>query len=77
MAIYGYARCSTDESRQDINRQKRELKAVGCTDENNMYWEYESGTRVDRVELNKLLDKVVQGDTIVTTEVSRITRSTK
>lgn len=77
MGIYGYARCSTDESRQDINRQKRELKALGCTDESNMYWEYESGTKVDRVELNKLLDKVVQGDTIVTTEVSRITRSTK
>lgn len=77
MAIYGYARCSTDESRQDINRQKRGLKALGCTDEDKMYWEYESGTKVDRVELGKLLDKVVQGDTIVTTEVSRITRSTK
>ena len=23
--IYGYARCSTNEERQDINRQKREL----------------------------------------------------
>jgi DNA invertase Pin-like site-specific DNA recombinase len=75
--IYGYARCSTDESRQDINRQKRELKALGCTDERNMYWEYESGKKVDRIELNKLLDKVKQGDTIATTEVSRITRSTK
>ncbi len=26
---YGYARCSTNESRQDINRQKRELKSMG------------------------------------------------
>ena len=77
MGIYGYARCSTDESRQDINRQKRELKALGCTDERNMYWEYESGTKADRVELNKLLAKIEQGDTIVTIEVSRITRSTK
>ena len=25
--IYGYARCSTNESKQDINRQLRELKA--------------------------------------------------
>ncbi len=24
MTIYGYATCSTDEDRQDINRQKRE-----------------------------------------------------
>lgn len=77
MATYGYARCSTDEDRQDINRQKRELKMLGCTQEENMYWEYESGTKVDRVELGRLLDKVVEGDTIVTTEVSRITRSTK
>lgn len=77
MAIYGYARCSTDEDRQDINRQKREIKMLGCTQEENMYWEYESGAKVDRVELGKLLDKVVEGDTIVTTEVSRITRSTK
>ena len=77
MAIYGYARCSTDENRQDINRQKRELRALGCIDEKNMYWEYESGTKVDRVELNKLLDVVQEGDTIIATEVSRITRSTK
>ena len=77
LEIYGYARCSTDENRQDINRQKRELKQLGVTQEQNMYWEYESGTKADRVELNKLLDKVEQGDTIATTEVSRITRSTK
>lgn len=25
-----------------INRQKRELKMLGCTKEENMYWEYES-----------------------------------
>lgn len=77
MTTYGYARCSTNESKQDINRQKRELKTLGCTEESNMYWEYESGTKVDRVELNKLLEKVKPGDTIITTEVSRITRSTK
>lgn len=77
MTIYGYARCSTDENKQDINRQKRELKVLGCVDEKNIYWEYESGTKLDRIELNKLLDQVKIGDTIVTTEVSRITRSTK
>ena len=77
MTTYGYARCSTDENKQDINRQKRELKALGCMDEKNIYWEYESGTKADRIELNRLLDKVKVGDTIVTTEVSRITRSTK
>lgn len=75
--IYGYARASTNESRQDIDRQKRELKSLGVTDEKYIYWEYESGTKTDRVEFQKLLDVVETGDTIVTTEVSRLTRSTK
>ena len=75
--IYGYARCSTNEERQDINRQKRELHTLGVAEEKCIYWEYESGTKDDRAELNKLFDIVSAGDTIVTTEVSRLTRSTK
>ncbi len=74
--IYGYARCSTNEKMQDINRQVRELKQQGATD-TTIYLEYESGTKVNRAELNKLLNIVKTGDTIVSTEVSRITRSTK
>jgi len=74
--IYGYCRCSTNETKQDVDRQKRELKKSGVKDE-NIYWEYESGAKADRAQLNRLLDNVRQGDTIVTTEVSRLTRSTK
>lgn len=74
--IYGYARCSTNEKMQDINRQVRELKQQGATD-TTIYLEYESGTKVNRTELNKLLSIVQSGDTIISTEVSRITRSTK
>ena len=75
--MYGYARCSTNEERQDIDRQKRELKSLGVKEDKYIYWEYESGTKTDRVELLKLLDVIKTGDTIVTTEVSRLTRSTK
>ena len=74
--IYGYARCSTNEKMQDINRQILELKQMGVTKE-NIYFEYESGTKADRVQLNRLLEVVQSGDTIATTEVSRLTRSTK
>lgn len=74
--IYGYARCSTNEDLQDINRQVRELKMQGATDE-TIYTEYESGTKVNRIELAKLLNIVQEGDIIYATEVSRITRSTK
>lgn len=74
--IYGYARCSTDESRQDIQRQTRELISLGAT-EGTIYYEYESGTKRDRAEWTKLLNIVSEGDTIVTTEVSRLSRSTQ
>ena len=42
--IYGYARCSTNESLQDINRQIRELKQQGAEDR-SIYREYESGIK--------------------------------
>lgn len=73
---YGYCRCSTNASKQDVNRQIRELEKEEVSKE-NIFWEYESGLKQDRIQLNRLLDIVKEGDTIVTTEVSRITRSTK
>jgi len=74
--VYGYARCSTDEAKQDISRQVDELKQLGATD-NTIFLEYSSGTKRDRVALNKLLSILSNGDEVVCTEVSRITRSTK
>ena len=74
--IYGYARCSTNEKQQDINRQVRELKQQDATDA-TIYLEYESGMKTNRAEWTKLLQIVQPGDTILATEVSRITRSTK
>ena len=74
--IYGYARCSTNEELQDINRQVRELLQLGVP-HTNIYREYESGMKTNRVELNRLINTVKSGDTIISTEVSRITRSTK
>lgn len=74
--IFGYARCSTDETKQDIQRQTRELITLGATEE-SIYFEYESGTKKDRIEFNKMLNATNEGDTIVTTEVSRLSRSTQ
>ena len=65
--IYGYARCSTNEKEQDINRQVRELKQQGATDK-TIYLEYESGMKTNRAELAKLLDVVKPGDSILATE---------
>lgn len=74
--MYGYARCSTNESKQDIDRQKRELKKLGIN-ESEIFFEYESGSKTERIQLTRLLSVVKPGDTIATTEVSRLTRSTK
>ena len=73
---YGYARCSTNESKQDINRQRMELKNLGVK-EDNIFFEYESGTKDDRKELNRLMKIVKAGDSITSLEVSRLTRSTQ
>ena len=71
---YGYARCSTNEDKQDINRQIRELKAAGAQE---IVFEYEHGDAKMKKELNMLLDTVQPGDTIITLEVSRLSRSTQ
>lgn len=75
--IYGYCRCSTNEDKQDIDRQIRDVMSLGVTDIKNIYKEYENGTKFDRLEFQKLLNIVKEGDTIISTEVSRLSRSTK
>lgn len=72
--IYGYGRCSTNEDRQDVLRQERELKAMGATD---IRTEYVSGTKQHKAALDNILSEIKEGDTLAVTEVSRITRSTK
>lgn len=72
--IYGYARCSTNEERQDIDRQIRELKAAGAQE---VIFEYAHGdARVKDAQM-QLMDRVAEGDTIIATEVTRLSRSTQ
>lgn len=72
--IYGYARCSTSEDKQDIQRQIRELKLAGAEE---VIFEYEHGDSKVKHNLNMLLDNVQEQDTIITSEVSRLSRSTQ
>ena len=71
---YGYARCSTNETKQDIDRQIRELKSAGAE---QIFLEYEHGDSALKQELSSLLETADEGDTIFTLEVSRLARSTK
>lgn len=61
--IYGYARCSTNEDKQDIQRQVRELKQAGAE---QIFLEYEHGDSVVKEQLASLLDEATAGDTIST-----------
>jgi DNA invertase Pin-like site-specific DNA recombinase len=74
MKTYGYARCSTNESKQDINRQIKELKEAGAEE---VVFEYEHGDAKIKEQLQMLLEMAAAGDTIITLEVSRLSRSTQ
>ena len=71
---YGYARCSTNETKQDINRQVRELKAAGAE---HIYLEYEHGDSKVKSQQAAMFAQAQAGDTIITLEVPRLARSTQ
>ena len=71
MAIYGYARVSTDE--QDLTIQQEALGKAGCE---IIRSEKVSGTSTQgRDELNTLLEFLRDGDELVVTRVDRLARS--
>ena len=75
---FGYCRCSHSQTKndQDITRQINELIKVGVLEENIVY-EFISGTKEKKPKLMELLDKCNVGDTIVCCELSRLSRSFK
>lgn len=71
---YGYARCSTNETKQDINRQVRELKEAGAQE---IFLEYEHGDSKIKDQQKAMFAQAQAGDTIITLEVPRLARSTQ
>ncbi len=72
--VYGYARCSTNETKQEINRQVRELKAAGAEE---IFMEYEHGDSKIKEQQGLMFASAAEGDSIITLEVSRLARSTQ
>ena len=70
----GYSRCSTNEGKQNINRQVRELKAAGA---DVVYMEYEHGDAKVKSQQQAMFAESEAGDTIIVLEVSRLARSTQ
>ena len=69
--IFGYARVSTEA--QNLDRQIDALKQYGV---DQIYNEKMTGTRKDRPELAKLIDRMTEGDVVVIESLSRLGRST-
>lgn len=74
MTIHIYVRASTKD--QDAERALDSLKefARKIQDDIKEYVENESGTKLDRPVLNRLLDKAENGDTLLVESVDRLSR---
>jgi DNA invertase Pin-like site-specific DNA recombinase len=72
--IYGYARVSTKGQAHDGNSlegQEQLLKENGAS---VIYKDSFTGTKTDRPEFNKLLDKLESGDILIVTKLDRFAR---
>jgi DNA invertase Pin-like site-specific DNA recombinase len=72
---YGYARVSTQCQARDgnsLDAQKIALREAGATE---IYADAFTGTKTDRPELNKLLEKIAPGDTLIFTKLDRVARN--
>ena len=70
--VFGYARVSTEQ--QNLDRQLDMLDKYGV---DFIYNEKMTGTKRNRPELEKLLERLTEGDTVVVESLSRLGRSTK
>src|SRR5882757_7618050 len=72
MAIYGYARVSTDG--QTVAAQVAALESAGAI---KVFSETASGAKTDRAVLAKALRTVQAGDVLLVTRLDRLARSTR
>src|SRR5262245_6655863 len=72
MAIFGYARVSTDG--QSLASQDAQLHAAGAA---KVYSEKISGAKTDRPELAKVIKRLDAGDVLMVTRLDRLARSTR
>lgn len=69
---FGYARVSTID--QDLEKQIKQLTEAGCE---RIFQEKVTGTKIERIELEKLLDQLRPNDIITICDLTRLSRSTK
>ena len=75
MTIYGYARVSTKGQAKDGNSLEAQEKALRESGANEIYVDAFTGTKTDRPEFDKLMNKIQKGDTLIVTKLDRFARS--
>lgn len=73
--IYGYARVSTKgqaDNGNSLENQKKVLKENGAVE---IFKDIFTGTKLERPNLNRLLEKLQSGDTLIVAKLDRIARS--
>ena len=71
MSLIGYARVSTAEGRQVLDRQRDALEEAECT---RVFQERVSGAATDRLQLAACLDYLRDGDVLVVLDLERMGR---
>lgn len=74
--IYGYARVSTKGQAKDGNSLEVQEKTLRENGAQTIFFESFTGTKKHRPELDKLMNTLQEGDTLVVTKLDRIARST-
>jgi DNA invertase Pin-like site-specific DNA recombinase len=59
---------------QNLDRQKKQLEDYGC---DRIFFEIVTGTKRDRPELNQMLEFLRPENTVIVTDLTRLSRSTK
>lgn len=75
--IYGYCRVSSRSQLDNNSLELQEREILGRYENAVIYKEQISGIKSDRPVFNEILDKLKKGDTLVTTKLDRLCRSTK
>lgn len=72
---YGYARVSTKGQARDGNSLEAQEKLLRDNGAEVIYHDAFTGTKVDRPELNKLVDMLREGDILIVSKLDRLGRS--
>ena len=73
--VYGYARVSTRGQAKDGNSLEAQVNSLKANGAQKIYKDSFTGTKMERPNLNNLLEIIQDGDTLIVTKLDRFARS--